>query len=239
MTRFPNYSDDSSRDRLFCRAPRASRAFTLIEMIIALAACVVVLGAIYGVFSRAIHLRDNAIERTREMRIRSRAVAVLRNDLLNARISGGTLAASLVGSEESDRSSFPGYLKFTTTTARAAASALIADLQQVEYYIANDPQASGRKAGILVRTIERNLLAQTREEPPEEALLDGVGAMELSFFDGQNWNPTWEATPENKTLPQAIRVTIEFAPAEDGGIPPPIEVLTPWTTQPVTEEQAP
>lgn len=239
MTRFPNHSDASDHQRVFHWDHCGPRAFTLIEMIIALAACVVVLGAIYGVFSRAVHLRDNAIERTREMRIRSRAIAVLRNDLLNARISGGTLAANLIGSEESDRSSFPGYLKFTTTTARAAASALIADLQQVEYYIANDPQSSGRKAGILVRAVDRNLLSQTREEPPEEALLDGVGAMELSFFDGQNWTPTWEATPENKTLPQAIRVNIEFAPTEDGRIPPPIEVLTPWTTQPVTEEQAP
>jgi type II secretion system protein J len=217
------------------RTGEASLAFTLIEMIMALTACVVVLSAIYGVFSRAVHLRDDAIERTREMRIRARALSVLRNDLQNARFSGERLAASLLGTEES-RSSFPGYLRFTTTTARGAASELIADLQEVEYYIVSDPENSGRKAGILVRTVERNLLAQTREQPPEEALLAGVAAMELSFFDGQSWNPTWEATPEDKTPPQAVRVTIELAPSEDGRIPQPIEVLIPWTAQPATEE---
>ena len=213
-----------------------ARAFTLIEMIMALAACVVVLAAIYGVFSRAVHLRNDAIERTREMRVRSRALALLRNDLQNARVSNGTLAATFLGSEES-QSGFPGYLRFTTTTARgAAASALVGDLQQVEYYLIADPENSGRKAGILVRTIEKNLLAQTREEPPEEALLRGIAAMELSFFDGQNWNPTWEVTEDDKTLPQAVRVTLEFVPSDDGRVPPPMELLMPWTTQPATEE---
>jgi type II secretion system protein J len=212
------------------------RAFTLIEMIMALAACVVVLAAIYGVFSRAVHLRDDAIERTREMRVRSRALAVLRNDLQNARVSNGTLAATFLGSEES-QSGFPGYLRFMTTTARGpATAALVADLQQVEYYLIADPENSGRKAGILVRTVERNLLAQTREEPPEEALLGGIAAIELSFFDGQSWNPTWEVTEDDKTLPQAIRVTLEFVPSDDGRVSPPIELLMPWTTRPATEE---
>src|SRR5688500_298514 len=174
-----------------------ARAFTLIEMIMALAACVIVLAAIYGVFSRAVHLRDDAIERTREMRVRARALAVLRNDLQNARVSNGTLAATFLGSEES-QSGFPGYLRFTTTTARGAeASALVADLHQVEYYLAADPENSGRKAGILLRTVDRNLLAQTREEPTGEALLGGVAAMELSFFDGQSWSPTWEVTEDD------------------------------------------
>jgi len=71
------------------------RAFTLIEMIMALAACAVILTAVYGVFTRAIHLRNDATERVSASRSRAHAAAVLRNDLRNARISwretrGGT-----------------------------------------------------------------------------------------------------------------------------------------------------
>lgn len=242
MIRSKNGSDESLSGGRIAHRRRSHRdhshAFTLIEMIMALSACAVILSAIYGVFSRAVHLRDDATERTREMRVRTRAVAVLRNDLQNARVSGGTLATALVGSQEGQASSFPGYLKFTTTTARGAASALIADVQEVEYYIVKDPESSGRKAGILVRAVERNLLSQTREEPQGEALLGGVDEMELSFFDGQSWTPSWEMTEDDKTVPQAVRVIIQQVASDDGHVPPPIEVLIPWTTQPATEASA-
>ena len=92
------------------------RGFTLIEILMAMAACGVILAAIYGVFSKAIHLRDRATERVRTVRLQARALTVLRNDLRNGLISGGKLAATLQGSRTAQNSSFPGYLRFTTTT---------------------------------------------------------------------------------------------------------------------------
>ena len=150
----------------------------------ALAACAVILMAIYGVFSRAMHLRDNATARIREARVQARAAAVLRNDLRNARLSGGTLggdAGRFAGAAEAR--SFPGYLRFTTTTAQDivqdAQEVPASDLQRVEYYIVNDPDATDRKAGLLVRT-DRARPARRRcsETPTEEPLLPGVESME-------------------------------------------------------------
>src|SRR5687768_8743449 len=77
--------------------PKRRHAFTLLEVLMALAAGAVILTAIYGVFSKAVHLRDSATDRAREVRVRARAVSILRNDLRNARISGGELAATLQG----------------------------------------------------------------------------------------------------------------------------------------------
>ena len=100
------------------------RAFTLLELVMALAASAIILAAIYGVFSRAVHLRDDATTRVREARVRGHAAAVLRDDLRNALISGSTTATALgsmlTGSQERKESSFPGYLAFTTTTGRDA-----------------------------------------------------------------------------------------------------------------------
>jgi type II secretion system protein J len=213
--------------------------FTLIELLMALAASAVILAAIYGVFSRAVHLRDDATARTREASVRARAAAIIRDDLRHALISGSKattpIAATLTGSEEGLESSFPGYLKFTTTTGRDVDDTPIADVQQVEYYIVDDPDAVNRQAGLLVRAVDRTLLAQTREAPPEEPLLHGVERLEVEFYDGGTWQSSWEITEDDETLPEAVRVRIYPAPEVQGQPVMPIEILVPWTTESFTE----
>jgi type II secretion system protein J len=211
------------------------RAFTLIEIVLAMAACAVILTAVYGVFSRAVKLRDNATAHIREARVRARAAAVLANDLRNARISGGTLAATLEGSQSGQSGSFPGYLKFTTTTAQDivqdAQETPASDVQRVEYYIANDPDSSDPKSGLLVRTIERDLLATVETTPDEEPLLPGVESMEVAFYDGSAWQESWNYK-ESKTVPEGVRVRLQPIATESAAKPAPIEILVPWTTQP-------
>jgi type II secretion system protein J len=216
------------------RRPFPAAAFTLLELVMATAAAAIILAAIYGVFSKAIHLRQDATERMRNARVRAHAAAVIRNDLVNALVSGGKLAATLTGSQETHGSSFPGYLKFTTTTGttQPTDASLVGDVQQVEYYIINDPDASSGKSGLLMRATETNLLTTVQEQAPEQRLLVGVESFEVSFFDGQNWQESWEVNETTKTLPQAVRVRIQPAPTVAGGpSSAPIEVLVPWTTQ--------
>jgi type II secretion system protein J len=210
-------------------------AFTLIEILLAMAACAVILTAVYGVFSRAVHLRDDATAHIREARVRAHAAAVLRNDLRNARISGGTLAATLTGSQSGESGNFPGYLKFTTTTAQdivANSQEVPApDVQRVEYFIVTDPDASTPRAGQLVRTVSLDLLANVERKPEEEPLLAGIESMEVAFYDGSSWQESWNYE-ESKTVPQAVRVRLQPAPDDAGAKPAPIEVLVAWSTQP-------
>jgi type II secretion system protein J len=202
------------------------RGFTLIEITLAIAGGAVILAAIYGIFSRAVHLRDAAMSRTRDVRVRAHAASVVRNDLRNAFISGGTIASSLIGSATSPNGGFPGYLKFTTTTARDEGDLPSPDVQQVEYYVVTDTAAQDSKAGMLVRAVDRDLLATVRQAPAEEPLLTGVKSMEVSFFDGTSWQTSWEVTETEKDLPEAVRVRILTE-----GASAPIEVLVPWVTQ--------
>lgn len=206
-------------------------AFTLLELLMALAACAVILAAIYGVFSRAVHLRDNATRRTREVRVRAHAANMLRNDLRNALVSGGMIAATLKGSQESHRGGFPGYLKFTATTAKDVDDELGGDVQEIEYYITRDTLASEQKAGVLVRTINRDLLNPVKQTPTEERVLAGVETMDISFYSSTEWKTSWEVTTDSKTLPEAVRVLIQPTADADGRKPAPIEVLVPWVTQ--------
>lgn len=198
-----------------------------------------ILGSIYTVFTRAVHLRNNATERTRVAQLRARAATILRNDLQNGLVSGGTIAASLEGSRKAQGSQFPGYLRFTTTTARSADAELYGDVQEVEYYIANDQSSTERNVGVLVRTVNHNLLGSLQQVAQEELLLPGVESMEVSFYDGQNWTDTWEVTETDNTVPKAVRVRIQPHIVVETSQPTvPIEIIVPWTTQPLTDASA-
>jgi len=210
------------------------RAFTLIELIMAMAGAAVILSAIYGVFSRAVHLRDDATARTHEARVRMHALSVLRNDLSNARITEGdvVLAAVLSGSPISHSGNFPGFLKFTTTTATDDQDLPAGDIQEVEYYVTADPNARDAKAGMLVRTVQRDLLTEVRGTPTEEPLLMGVQGLEIAFFDGTDWQESWEYdATNNPEIPAAVRVRIQPSVASGERAAAPIELLVPWTTQ--------
>ena len=234
-------------------------AFTLIEILLASVAAAMILVVINGLFVRAIHLRDSATARVRETRLRARAERALRDDLQSSLVSGGILASTLEGGTNSaggpSGAIFPGYLKLTTTNAQSASGTVGSEVQQVEYFIEKDPQGGAAgEGGVLVRAVTRDLLATTPTASKQEIILTGVQSMQVQFYDGANWQDTWEfnsdsatataatasgtstgatLTTGNTTLPEAIRVDVRQAASKIGAVvAPPVEVLVPWSTQP-------
>jgi hypothetical protein len=103
-----------------------------------------------------------------------------------------------------------------------------------------------------VRAVTRDLL-DTDAQAQEQQIMTGVQSLEVSFYDGANWQSSWEfntadnsstsgttastsgSTGNVETLPEAIRVDIQQEPPTAGGIAPaPLEILVPWTMQPFT-----
>jgi hypothetical protein len=110
-----------------------------------------------------------------------------------------------------------------------------------------------------VRAVTRDLLGMEESDQPaaeEQQVLTGVQSLQVSFYDGANWQSSWEFnTADNgttgstsatsstnsgsgsnpETLPAAIRVDVQQIPPTAGASPPPpIEVMVPWKTQPFT-----
>ncbi len=215
--------------------------FTLIEIMLASIAAALILAAIYGLFQRAIKMRDSATARIRDVRARTRAAGVIRNDLENALFSGGLLAADFEGgSTSSGGSGFPGYLKMTTTTGKDTTKEIYGDVQQVEYYITRD-EGTANNAGTLVRVVTRDLLDAVPNVVHRERILQGVSSMQVSFYDGSEWQGSWMLGGTNAettgtaaasgssaaVLPVAVRVDIRQAPSSA-----PLEILVPWNTAP-------
>ena len=215
---------------------RATHGFTLIEILVASLASALILVAVYGVFQRAVKSRDHATARIHQALQRERAASILRNDLRNAYLSGGVLANTLEGGAQSQKSHFPGSLRFTATTGRDRPDEAYGDVQQVEYYLSDARSASSNdNTGTLVRALTRDLLATVPPVAREEQILSGVQTFEVAFFDGNDWQPSWQVTDTAPALPQAVRIRIQqAAPSEQIPTPTPLEILVPLTTEALT-----
>jgi type II secretion system protein J len=219
------------------RSLEKSGGFTLMEVLLAGVMGALILAAVYIVFARAIHLRNNATERTRVSELRNRAVETIRNDLQNGIVSGGIMASALEGSRVSAVSDLPGYLRFTTTTAFSYDDEPLADIQEVEYLVKSDPaNAAGSRAGILVRALNQNVLGEIQEVTREETLLTGIEGFEVEFYDGTSWTDSWQVTAEDNTVPRAVRMRILPSIVPPARVAEkPIEIIVPWNTKPLVE----
>ena len=201
------------------------RGFTLLEILLASAAAALLLAAVYAVFTQAIHLRDRAAARVHDSRLRERAEKILRDDLNNALVSGGILAASLTGGTTSAGgpagSSLPGYLKFTAANGKSSGSDVASDVQQIEYYITapTGTNAAGEpnSGGVLTRAVTRDLLdATTQTTAKEEPILAGVQALQVQFYDGSNWQDSWSYAAPAST-PSSGSTTSTTSTTSTGG----------------------
>ena len=74
------------------------------------------------------------------------------------------------------------------------------------------PYAGGQA---LVRRVTTNLLADVVEEPRQEIVCRGVLSLNFRYFDGLEWQDTWDSTTIENNIPAAIEVTMELVRGED------------------------
>lgn len=207
-------------------------AFTLIEIVLALAIAAVVLTAINTVFFGALHLRTATVGVAEQSLPVERAVETIKNDLVcirppstNGYIGPMGTDATAVGMSQ------PLLLELYTSSARISDDVPYGDVQKVDFWLQNPTNAaSGTTGKDLIRGITRNLLASTPESPEPHRLIGNVQDMHFSFFDGTNWNSTWSVTLSN--VPIAVKVFLSFTKPSDG-MPavPPLQFVVPVITE--------
>jgi len=230
----------------------SATGFTLIELLLAITIFSIVLIAMNTVFYAALRLRNNTAEAMDEALPLQRALAVMQRDLANIVPPGGILSGTLQstpsyglsqtnGSSQSNVGSAAtmmpilGALEtspfFFTSTGLVTDGVPWPDIQQVSYVLMQPTNnVPGRS---LVRCITRNLLPVSSPDPPERQwLLDGVQDISFLYYDGLQWETTWDTTLTTNTLPLAIKVQILMAP-KPGQIvaQSPIQLVVPLDVQ--------
>jgi type II secretion system protein J len=208
-------------------------AFTLIEILLALAVSAIVLAAIGGVFYSAVRLRERTTAMLDEAAPVHHALALLRRDLQGATPPGGAIAGDFkVGTVDTGMAQGLG-LQFFTSTGVINDAAPWSDLQEVTYELRNPTERTGSAGKDLFRSVTRNLLATTGLEPEDQWLMGNVQTLEFACYDGTDWRDSWDTSLGNTNLPSAIRVRILLASGNTVNLrdQQPLELVVPLVTQ--------
>ncbi len=219
---------------------RRTRAFTLLEVLIAVMIFAIVLAASNTVLYSALHLQRRATESVEQALPMQHAFAVIRRDLANLVVPGGTLSGVFQTTSITNRVGGQSSPDFYTSAGIIDETSPWAEIQRVSYVLA-DPTSRDATGKDLVRTVTRNLLPATVEdEPAQQWLMGGVQGMVFSYYDGTQWRDSWDSTTADPTtgltnnLPRAIKVQIQLASQQPGRAlfaAAPIELVVPIVVQ--------
>ncbi len=182
---------------------RRSRAFTLIEMLVAMAMIAVLAGSLYASMRIAFGARRTAEAAVEPLAAVESVFEALGRDLSCAPPPRGILAGPCAGTDGSDdMSGLPSdTIDFFTRPACSPGTA--PGIVRVSYGLTD---AEGRRA--VARRLTVNLLAPEEQQPEEEILCDNVLALNFRYFDGADWYDTWDSTAAGDSLPVAVEATV-------------------------------
>jgi type II secretion system protein J len=234
------------------KAVRQERAFTLIEVLLAMAVFAIVLAAIHMVFYGGLRLRNRSAEAIEKALPLEHTIAVMQRDLANLVLTGGTLFGELqttpmesalstnaLDSMIPDAVSVPGQSSpgFFTTSGLLDEIEPWGEVQRVSYFLAEPTNSS---AGLeLFRSVTRNLLPVLPDEPDHQFLMGGLESLAFYYYDGTQWLEYWDSTSATNKLPCAIKVELQLV-REPGDRSPrlPVEIVVPVVVRAGTNEIA-
>ena len=208
---------------------QSARAFTLIEMVLAISIIAMVLAVMNGVFFSALRLRDHTAAAVDDALPAQQATEFLRRDLQCAMAPGGVLSGDFkVGGVSEPNMSQPVEIEMYTPTGALRDNEPWADIQMVTYELKPSTTRSATGSKDLIRSVTRNLLSTTTPDVKDQWLMSGVQDLHFSCYDGTQWQDSWDTTLSNTNLPLAVRVRIQLAGAGATG---PIEMVVPVVSQ--------
>jgi type II secretion system protein J len=214
------------------------RAFTMIELILAIGVAAIVLVAINSVFFASLRLRDATTQAVEAATPLDAALAILRRDISCAVPPGSN--SVLVGDFKSGDVISIGLpdmvnLELYTATGALNSDPTIpwADVQRVTYGLKSPVPSTGTGKD-LIRTVTRNLLSETTPEIEEQWMLGNVERLKFQCYDGVQWADDWDTSLTSSTgttnLPIAVRVLIQMASTKDVAQSP-VELVIPIDSQ--------
>jgi hypothetical protein len=194
------------------------RAFTLMELSLAMGMMAMLALTLYMSLAIALRARDSAAANVGPVRAATVAADLIRQDLESVLPPSGHLAGPFIGNMDS---SLPGGRSDTVefycvgNDAARVDSPIAEGIRRVDLLVRTDV-----KPPVLVRQVNRNLLAQAEMPPDEEVLCRNVRSFSLRYFDGTLWQDAWDSTTMGDVLPTAVEMTLDIDYPQKPGQPP-------------------
>ncbi len=215
------------------------RAFTLLELLLAVLIFSIVLSAIHGVFFSALKLRNKTAEAIERSLPLQQTLAIIKRDLANLVPPGGALSGALqstpnitTGSGASVSMNQQAGPQFYTAAGIVEDNAPWGEIERVSFFLA--PATNQTPGQDLYRKVARNLLPITQDETTDQFLMSGVESITWQFYDGTAWKDTWDSTQADATtgltnnLPRAIKMDLQlYSENRSYGVAEPVELIVP------------
>lgn len=221
--------------------PNIARAFTLVEMLIAISIFSILLVAIHTVLYTALRLRNTAVDSLEASLPLEQALNVIQHDLSNVvTATNGVFLGPLQTTNPTN--TLPDQIgpDFYTTGGELDGVVPWGNIEKIDYLLSQPTNGNRGPGRDLIRAVTRNLLPVTQPPQPDEkhAILSGVQNLTFLYYDGTTWQPSWDTTQQTN-LPTAIKVQIQMA--AQPGVPvrtQPLELVVPvdvlLSTNPIT-----
>jgi type II secretion system protein J len=202
------------------------RAFTLIEMILAIGIASIVLITITTVLFSTLRLRQATEDMVDGASPIDQATAYIKRDLEcvmtptngTSKIMSGCFR---IGNLSSAGVSGNVVAEMYTATGALSSKAPWGDVQRVTYEL-KDATAGGGGQN-LYRSVMRNLLAVATPNVTDQLMLGGVASVKFSAYDGTQWDDAWDTSDVTSlytNLPVAVKVEITLASQNNATLDP-------------------
>jgi type II secretory pathway pseudopilin PulG len=200
---------------------RRRSAFTLLELILALGMVAMLALTLYMGLTVTVRARERAMSSVAPVRTALLAADLIRQDLESVLPCKQLLAGPFIGTSQSGADVVDFFCLGSDVSWHANPAA--AQQQQgiggasaavdvpwsegprhIVLYLNTDTQPPS-----LVRSVTRNLLAPTQPPPDDEILCRNVRSFTVRYYDGTDWQDSWDSTTLGDILPQAIQLTFE------------------------------
>jgi prepilin-type N-terminal cleavage/methylation domain-containing protein len=217
---------------------RSRSGFTLLELLLALAATALLAVSLYTCFSIAVRARDAAVADVVPVRTATVAMEMIRNDLEFAMVPDQMMTGGYIS--QSTSVSAPGFMGTPNGMTNVRQDQVdfytigpgmdtvdfptrATGLKQVELAVETTPDGKT----VLVRRVRYNLLPQQvqAEQPEEQIIARNVRSFGIRYSDGtpnidpSSWVDTWDSTQQSNVLPAAAQVTLELVIPPQHGAP--------------------
>jgi prepilin-type N-terminal cleavage/methylation domain-containing protein len=184
---------------------RTPQGFTLLELLLSVVMTAIIAASLAASLYIAFRARISAQQAVEATRAVDGVGDVVSRDLANAlppSQTTGALAGTFIGAIDS--------LDFYCTGQESKAN-VQGDCKHVQYAVV--PNATNASRNDLVRYVTTNLLSPTLLDPTQETICRGVQSFSLGYFDGANWNDTWDSSQQTNSLPVAVQLTLVLLPS--------------------------
>lgn len=185
-----------------------NRAFTLLELLVAMAMMSIIAASLYTSLSIGFKARDSS-ENTLDARRSARIVmGLLKQEIISSLPPKGILAGKFEGTNgQDDSGNESDSMVFYSAAYNPADDEVVGDIIKVQISLSTSEESD---VHTLVRGITKNLLSPKSLEPYEEVLCNNIRSLNLRYYDGYDWQDEWDSSSHDDNLPEAVEINIVF-----------------------------